>query len=89
MLGACRVHYNADLAELAAEHIFELAPDNVGYYVLLSNLYASLGRRVDVAKLRVMINDRGLKREPGCSWTDVGHSVHGFLVGDRSHPRSE
>ena len=89
LLGACRVHCNADLAELAAEHIFELAPDNVGYYVLLSNLYATLGRRVDVAKVRAMINDRGLKKEPGCSWIDVGNSIHAFLVGDRSHPRSD
>ena len=47
LLGACIVHCNADLAELAAEHIFELAPDNLGYYVLLSILYATLGRRVE------------------------------------------
>ena len=58
----------------------------MGYYVLLSNLYATLGRRVDVAKVRVMINDRGLKKEPGCSWIDVGNNIHAFLVGDRSHP---
>ena len=89
LLGACRVHWNADLAELAAEHIFELAPNNVGYYVLLSKLYATLGRRVDVAKVRVMINDRGLKKEPRCRWIDVGNNIHAFLVGDRSHPWSD
>ena len=87
LLGASRVHSNADLVELAAEHIFELAPDSVRYYVLLSNLYATLGRRVDVAKVRAMINDRGLKKELGCSWIDVGNNIHAFFVGDISHPR--
>ena len=67
LLGSYRVHYNAYLAEIAVEHIFKLVTDNVGYYVLLSNLYATLGRRVDVAKVMAMINDRGLKKEPRCS----------------------
>ena len=39
--------------------------------------------------MRSMINDRGLKKEPGCSWIDVGNNIHAFLVGGRSHPQSD
>ena len=61
----------------------------MGYYVLLSNLYATLSRRVDVANVRAMIKDRALKKEPRCSWIDVGNNMHAFLVGDISHARSD
>jgi len=29
-----------------------------------------------------------LKKEPGCSWIEVQSEMHGFLVGDKVHPRS-
>ncbi|GLJ18953.1 hypothetical protein SUGI_0338960 [Cryptomeria japonica] len=89
LLGACRVHCNTDIAEVAAENIFELRPDNAGYYVVLSNIYAAVGRRADVEKVRAMMRDRGLKKEPGCSWIEVDNRIHSFLVRDKSHPQSD
>eukprot|EP01018_Ginkgo_biloba_P019043 Gb_02373 [translate_table: standard] len=89
LLGACRIHCNIELGELVAERIFDLEPDNAGYYVLLSNIYAAAGRWDGVAKVRTMMKDRGLKKTPGCSLIEVNNRVHAFLVGDRSHPQSE
>ncbi|KAG4971368.1 hypothetical protein JHK82_037034 [Glycine max] len=34
----CRIHHDVELAEKVAEHVFELEPDNTGYYVLLANI---------------------------------------------------
>eukprot|EP01018_Ginkgo_biloba_P006877 Gb_03545 [translate_table: standard] len=89
LLGACRIHCNIELGEHAAEHLFELEPDNAGYYVLMSNIYAAAGRWDGVAKVRSMMKARGLKKNPGCSWIDVNNRVNAFLVGDRTHPQSE
>eukprot|EP01018_Ginkgo_biloba_P008990 Gb_03996 [translate_table: standard] len=89
LLGACRIHSNVELGERVAEHLFQIAPDHTGYYVLLSNIYAAAARWDGVAKVRTMIKDRGLKKNPGCSWIEVENRVHSFLVGDRSHPQSE
>eukprot|EP01018_Ginkgo_biloba_P010984 Gb_29028 [translate_table: standard] len=89
LLGASRIHGNMELGKRAAEHIFKLEPENAGMYVLLSNMYAAVGRWDDVTKLRVMMKDRGVKKEPGCSWIEVKNSVHAFLVGDKSHPQIE
>lgn len=88
LLGACRIHGNIELAERVAERLFYLDPKNDGYYILLSNMYATAGRWDDVVKVRTLMIDRGLKKTPGYSLIEVNKSVHTFLVGDRSHPQS-
>jgi pentatricopeptide repeat protein len=62
LLGASRIHRNPELGRTAAEKIFELEPENGGMYVLLSNIYASSGKWRDVGKMRVMMEERGVKR---------------------------
>jgi pentatricopeptide repeat protein len=89
LLGACRVYLNIELAEQASQYLFELEPANTGNYVLLSNIYAAAGRQDDVAKVRTMMADKGLKNRPGCSWIEVKHRMHAFLAGDKSHPQRE
>ncbi|CAA0822514.1 Pentatricopeptide repeat-containing protein [Striga hermonthica] len=85
LLGACRVHVDVDLAEVAAEHLFELQPQNTGHYVLLSNIYAKAGRREKVAEIREMMNRRKIKRVPGWTWIEVDNEIHRFSVGDFAH----
>ncbi|XP_037434153.1 pentatricopeptide repeat-containing protein At4g02750-like [Triticum dicoccoides] len=89
LLGASRIHRNSELGKSAAEKIFELEPENAGMYVLLSNIYASSGNWRDVGKMRVMMEDRGVKKVPGFSWMEVQNKVHTFSVGDCVHPEKE
>ena len=51
MLGACRIHKNVELGEKAAMRIFELNPDDGGYHVLLSNIYATASMWDKVAEV--------------------------------------
>lgn len=80
LLGACVVHENVSLGEVAAGHLFELEPDNTGNYVLLANMYAAVGRWKDVEMVRSMMNERGLRKTPGCSTIDVRNKAHASLV---------
>ncbi|KAH9287809.1 hypothetical protein KI387_031926, partial [Taxus chinensis] len=89
LLGACRIHCNVDLAERIAAHYLELEPYNMGCYVLLSNIYASAGRWHDAEKVRAVLKDKGLKKNPGLSWIEIKNKVHTFVGGDKSHPQSE
>eukprot|EP01018_Ginkgo_biloba_P017565 Gb_32051 [translate_table: standard] len=89
LLGACRMHVNMELGKIAAERLFYLDPQNAGKYVVLSNIYAAAGRWDGVSKVRKLMKDRGVKKEPGCSWIEIQKQVHSFLVGDRSHPQTE
>eukprot|EP01018_Ginkgo_biloba_P018625 Gb_23678 [translate_table: standard] len=88
LLGACRIHCNTELGEHVAERLFELQPENTGFYVLLSNIYAAAGRWDDVERVRAMMRDRGLKKPPGLSLIEVDNRIHAFIAGDESHPQS-
>lgn len=87
LLGACRTHKNVELAEICARNLFELDPENCGYYVLLSNLYADAGRWDDMERLRISMKNRKLVKTPGFSLVELRGRVHVFLVGDREHPQ--
>ncbi|XP_057827530.2 putative pentatricopeptide repeat-containing protein At3g13770, mitochondrial [Cryptomeria japonica] len=89
LLGASRIHRNVELGECAAQHIFELNPKDPGPYVVLSNMYAESGQWDANQKVRKMMKDRNVRKNPGCSWVEFNHQVHTFLVGDRSHPQTK
>eukprot|EP01018_Ginkgo_biloba_P003052 Gb_20350 [translate_table: standard] len=89
LLSACRIHGNIELGKRAAEHILELKQQIVATYVLLSNMYAAAGMWGDVAKVRKSMKDRGVKKEPGCSWIEFKNKRHTFFTGDRSHPQND
>ncbi|KAH9293625.1 hypothetical protein KI387_041172, partial [Taxus chinensis] len=89
LLGACRSHKNIGLGVFTATLLFELDPKNAATYVLLSNIYAEVGRWGEVQMVRRLMKDRGIKKIPGCSWIEGHKMVHAFCVGDRSHPQTQ
>jgi pentatricopeptide repeat protein len=88
LLGACSFHGNVELAEIAAESLFELEPWNPGNYVILSNIYASAGRWAGVSKLRKLMKGGQITKAAGYSSIEEGGQIHNFIVDDRSHPKS-
>lgn len=86
LLAACRMHNNVELGEISARKLFELDPNNCGYYVLLSNIYADARRWEDVKRMRMYMKNHGLAKPPGFSLVEVKGGVHVFLVGDTEHP---
>lgn len=86
LLAACRVHKNVELAEKVADKIFTVDPENMGAYVLLSNVYSAAKRWKDAVKVRTCMRDKGLKKKPACSWVEVKNKVHAFVAEDKSHP---
>ncbi|XP_057822869.2 pentatricopeptide repeat-containing protein At4g02750 [Cryptomeria japonica] len=89
LLSACRTHMNLELGKYAAEHLFELVPEMAAPYVLLANMYGVARRWEDVAKIRTLMKDRGVKKKPGISWIMTKNKVHIFVAEDRSHPQTE
>ncbi|KAL2343194.1 hypothetical protein Fmac_004479 [Flemingia macrophylla] len=86
LLSACRKHSNLDVAERAANQIFEMEPGCSAAYVLLSNLYASSSRWAEVACIRRKMKHKGVVKQPGSSWLTLKGRKHEFLSADRSHP---
>ncbi|XVF01654.1 hypothetical protein REPUB_Repub04eG0106900 [Reevesia pubescens] len=87
LLGACRVHRNVDLAIYAAKQVLKLDPEDAGTYVLLSNIYANSQRWEDVSEIRREMRDKGISKEPGCSWIEMNKQIHAFILGDTAHPK--
>ncbi|KAK9725559.1 hypothetical protein RND81_05G153600 [Saponaria officinalis] len=66
-MDACRTYKNTELGELAGRKLLLLSPQNNGYPILLSNLYASTMRWDDAMKTRKVFSDGSLVKEPAVS----------------------
>ncbi|XP_077211689.1 tetratricopeptide repeat (TPR)-like superfamily protein [Tasmannia lanceolata] len=89
LLGACTDQHEIELGKYLSQHLYQLEPENLGNYVTLSNTYAATGRWAEVSKLRDLMKEKGMRKNPGCSWIQIGREIHAFVVGDRSHPQTE
>lgn len=89
LVGVCRIHGNVELGRKAAEKLIELKPQSSAAYVLLSSIYAALGRWESVEKVRQLMNERQVKKERAVSWIDIENKVHSFTVSDQLHPLKE
>lgn len=89
LLWACKLHNNISLGEEIAEFLMSNDLASSGTYVLLSNIYAVAGNWVGAARVRSLMKDNGIEKEPGCSIVEVNNRVHEFVAGDLRHPKSK
>ncbi|KAF7837637.1 pentatricopeptide repeat-containing protein [Senna tora] len=90
LLGACKIHKNMELGEKIGKRIIELEPGNSGRYVTLANIYANAGRWEDVGNVRKLMNDKGVKKEPGFSIIEMDDGVvNEFIAGGMAHPEAK
>ncbi|KAK9669389.1 hypothetical protein RND81_13G126500 [Saponaria officinalis] len=84
LLSACRTHRNVTLGERIMNHVRQL--DSSGQ-ILLSGLYAYMGKWDSVSSMRKQMSARRNTSELGCSWIEVDGVTHEFRVDDQLHPR--
>ncbi|KAK2986932.1 hypothetical protein RJ640_009075 [Escallonia rubra] len=89
LLGACKMHGNIEMGKRVAKLLMEMAPDDSGSYVALSNMHASMRNWQAVSKVRLMMKEMDIRKDPGCSWIELEGVIHEFLVEDGSHPRAK
>lgn len=82
LLGACKMHSNVKLGEVALHHLHKLEPRNAVHFVVLSDIYAQCGRWIDARRTRSNMIDHGLKKKPGYSW--VGAHKQGSSISQTS-----
>uniref|UniRef100_A0A803PT13 Pentatricopeptide repeat-containing protein n=1 Tax=Cannabis sativa TaxID=3483 RepID=A0A803PT13_CANSA len=68
LLNACCIHQELKIGEYLAKKLFLLDNSSGGFYVLMSNLYATKGKWDEVAKVRKMMRETG---GDGCSGISV------------------
>ncbi|XP_062006818.1 pentatricopeptide repeat-containing protein At4g39952, mitochondrial-like [Rosa rugosa] len=60
LLAACKIHNEIEMGARVAKHAIESDPENDGYYIMLSNLYSSIGRWDDAISVRKMMQEKGV-----------------------------
>ncbi|OWM65278.1 pentatricopeptide repeat-containing protein At5g56310-like [Punica granatum] len=90
LLGGCRIHKKPELASLVARKlVHELSPDiAAGYLSMLSDIYAIAKRWKEVADIRQMMAEIGVRKPAGRSWVQVNGMVHEFVAGDWTNKHS-
>ncbi|KAK7309755.1 hypothetical protein RJT34_06738 [Clitoria ternatea] len=71
LLGACRCYLDSNLGEEMTMKLLDIEPENPAPLVVLSNIYAGLGRWKEVERIRGMITDKGLEKQSGFSVIEV------------------
>ncbi|KAK7319821.1 hypothetical protein RJT34_04549 [Clitoria ternatea] len=89
LLNASWFWKDIEVGERAAKKLFSLDPNPISAFVIMSNMYAILGRWGQKTKLRKKLQSLELRKDPGCSWIELNNNVHLFAVEDRTHPYSE
>ncbi|XP_068649173.1 pentatricopeptide repeat-containing protein At3g09040, mitochondrial [Aristolochia californica] len=89
LLSACRIHGDSKRGKRVAEKLIELEPQNSSPYVLLSNIYAASRNWEGVNKVRKTMQERGVRKLPGCSWIVVANKTNLFVAGDKFHPKGK
>ena len=70
LLGACRSHGEIELAEHANWELLKARSDASGDFVLLSNIYASVGEWLGSENMRKLMDDSGVNKEAGRAVVD-------------------
>ncbi|KAL3632429.1 hypothetical protein CASFOL_025413 [Castilleja foliolosa] len=89
LLAACRNRGEVKVGKRVAEIILGIDPTNCAAHVLLSGIYASAGDWDDVASVRSLMRERGVKKVPGRSWIEMKDRIHVFSVEDGLHPKRD
>ncbi|KAK1410604.1 hypothetical protein QVD17_37141 [Tagetes erecta] len=83
LLNACRVHGNVELGSETVQGLVERGLDLSGVHVLLSNIYASVNQWGYVENVRKKMEDKNVKKDPGCSLIEVNGVVCEFVAGNK------
>lgn len=85
LLGACRIHGNTKVAEIAMKKMVELEPKHEGAHVILSNIYAEAGEWKEKKEMRKKMKDANIKKKVGASWIELNGNFHEFAAGDNQY----
>ncbi|CAA2964727.1 pentatricopeptide repeat-containing At2g21090 [Olea europaea subsp. europaea] len=86
LLGVCRIDGNIELGKIAAKHLIECEPQSPAAYLLLSSIYAALGRWESAEEVRKLMNERQVNKDQAVSWLEIEQKLHLDYRPIRLHP---
>ncbi|XP_076926728.1 putative pentatricopeptide repeat-containing protein At5g08490 [Bidens hawaiensis] len=86
LLGDCKNYNEVEMGSVVADHLLKVEANNMGNYVVMSNIYAGKDKWEEVLEIRRLMKTENLKKAAGCSWIEVDGRKSVFIAGDTSHP---
>ncbi|KAJ3675757.1 hypothetical protein LUZ60_004799 [Juncus effusus] len=91
LLNACRIHGDNETGKRVADLLLETGLSDSGAFVSISNVFAERGEWESVARVRKGMREKGVRKEVGFSWVDLGFldrdlRVYKFASDDCGHP---
>ena len=80
LLGGCQLHRDVAIAERVVARLTVTSTCCSGDYVVLSNLYAAIGRWGEAARVRKAMGKTGLKKAPGWSSVETSTTINESLT---------
>ncbi|KAG6383538.1 hypothetical protein SASPL_156705 [Salvia splendens] len=84
LLAGCVLHNRLELVQALSTDLVKVDPMNSAGYIMLSNSFASDCQWRHVMKTRGVMREKGVAKQPGCSWIKIGGIVHEFVAGSAS-----
>ncbi|XP_059301366.1 pentatricopeptide repeat-containing protein At4g14050, mitochondrial [Lycium ferocissimum] len=89
LLSACKKHGNTKMGVRVANRLLILGPKDPSSCILLSNTYAGAGLWENVSKLRKLMENLEVGKEPGYSCIDSGKELTTFYAGEAFYPMKD
>lgn len=89
LLRDCRGHKNLQLGKEVDEWLIELDGQIPVLYLLHSDIYAEVGNRESVEKIRRLMKEKRMRKENDASWIEIDNTVHSFWSVDKLSPLKE
>ncbi|WCJ32057.1 Pentatricopeptide repeat (PPR) superfamily protein [Euphorbia peplus] len=89
LLSYCKVYGDVELGREAANMLFDIEPNSAAPYVTLASIYSEAGLWEEVAEVRKLMQQKGVRKSAGWSYIEVDKSVNVFSVGSADHALSQ
>ncbi|XP_027338405.1 pentatricopeptide repeat-containing protein At5g66520-like [Abrus precatorius] len=84
LLNGCVLHGQVELGQKVGRYLIKFEPRHSGRYVLLANVYASVGKWEGVSEMRKLMRERGVPIVSASSFIEIDRTIHKFVVDDKS-----
>lgn len=82
LIEACRVHGNIEIGERAAKKLLNMRSNDPSHYILIGNFYSYARFWPELAMVKSVMRDMGLRNSPSCSWLDKEYGLCRFKLDD-------
>ncbi|KAJ7561790.1 hypothetical protein O6H91_03G041400 [Diphasiastrum complanatum] len=89
LLSSCKTYGDLERGRRCFDQMLRLDSRNASAYVQMSNIFADADMWADAHKVEELRKKAGAWKKPAQAWIEVDNKIHGFDVGDNSHPQSD